>query len=146
MPFRLEHITVAERVELGCTCLLYAGQYGLMTDLAADLGISRQFLYTLRARARAALAGALGPGAPGRPGVEARLHVDDAAVARAILVLSQVAHASVRGIQECLGEILGVRRSVGAIEAVLLEAAERARALPSRPRLILRPPWILPSW
>src|SRR5215208_2612595 len=48
MPFRLEHITLADRVELGCACLLAAGQYGLMTDLAAALGTSRQFLYTLR--------------------------------------------------------------------------------------------------
>ncbi|HEX5504445.1 MAG TPA: hypothetical protein VFW96_17610 [Thermomicrobiales bacterium] len=133
MPFRLEHITLAERVALGCTCLLYAGRYGLMTDLATELGVSRQFLYTVRGRAGAALARALAPGTPGRPGVDGRLPVDDAAVARAILVLSQVAHASVRGIQECLAEMLGVQRSVGAIEAVLLEAAERARALPLAP-------------
>ena len=113
MPFRLEHITLAEWVDLGCRCLLYAGQYGLMTDVAAALGTSRQFLYTLRARARAALDAALAPGAPGRPRGEARPPVDDAAVARAILVLSQVAHASVRGIQECLAEILGLARSVG---------------------------------
>ena len=37
MPFRLEHITLAERVGLGCACLLVAGQYGAMTDLAATL-------------------------------------------------------------------------------------------------------------
>src|SRR5215210_913709 len=114
MPFRLEHITLAERVELGCLCLLGAGQYGLMTDLAADLGTSRQFLYTLRARAQAALEAALAPGAPGRPSVDARRPVDRTAVARAILVRSQVAHASVRDLRECLAELLGVRRSVGA--------------------------------
>ncbi len=51
MPFRLEHITLTERVELGCRGLLYAGQYGLVPDVAAALGTSRQFLYTLRARA-----------------------------------------------------------------------------------------------
>jgi hypothetical protein len=131
MPFRLEHITLAERVELGCACLLAAGQYGLVTALAAQLGTSRQFLYTLRARARAGLEAALAPGPPGRPSVDARVPVDRTAVDRAVLVLSQVAHASVRGIQECLGEILGVERSVGAIEGVLLAAAERARALPA---------------
>ena len=57
MPFRLEHITVADRVELGCICLLFAGQYGLVTDLAAGLGTSRHFLYRLRARVRAAFLG-----------------------------------------------------------------------------------------
>ena len=133
MPFRLEHITLADRVELGCACLLAAGQYGLMTDLAAALGTSRQFLYTLRARAQAALEAALAPGAPGRPRVDARPASDRTAVARAILVLSQVAHASVRDIQECLGELLGVQRSVGAIEAVLQEAAARARQVTLTP-------------
>ena len=133
MPFRLEHIALAERVELGCLCLLGAGRYGLITGLAEALGTSRQFLYTLRARAQAALGAALAPGAPGRPGVDARRPVDRTAVARAILVLSQVARASVRAIQECLGEILGVSRSVGAIEAVLQEAAARARQLTVTP-------------
>src|SRR5215210_3303450 len=105
MPVRLEHITLADRVELGCACLLVAGQYGAMTELAAALGTSRQFLYTLRGRAQAALEAALAPGPPGRPRPEGRLVVDAAAVDRAILVLSQVAHASVRGIQECLAEL-----------------------------------------
>src|SRR5215216_5054957 len=101
MPFRLEHITLADRVELGCACLLAAGQYGLMTGLAAALGTSRQFLYTSRARAQAALEAALAPGAPGRPRVDARLPVDRTTVARAILALSQVAHASLRDLQAC---------------------------------------------
>ncbi len=100
MPFRLEHITLAERVDLGCLCLLGAGQYGLITALAGELGTSRQFLYTLRARAHQALERALAPGQPGRPARDQRLVVDELAVQRAILVLSQVAQASVREIQE----------------------------------------------
>jgi hypothetical protein len=133
MPFRLEHITLAERVELGCLCLLGAGRYGLITALAGELGTSRQFLYTLRARAHQALARALAAGPPGRPAVEQRLVVDELAVQRAILVLSQVAQASVREIQECLGEVLGVTRSVGYIDGVVQEAARRARALSVAP-------------
>jgi hypothetical protein len=133
VPFRLEHITLAERVELGCLCLLGAGRYGLISALAGELGTSRQFLYTLRARAHQALERALAAGPPGRPAVEQRLVVDELAVQRAILVLSQVAHASVRAIQECLGEVLGVTRSVGYIDGVLQEAARRARALSVAP-------------
>src|SRR5215213_1979704 len=129
MPFRLEHITLAERMELGCLCLLGQGSYGLITDLAAALGTSRQFLYRLRARAQRALAGALAPGQPGRPARDQRLVVDEVAVQRAILVLSQVAQASVREIQECLGELLGIERSVGYIAGVLQEAGRRAQAL-----------------
>jgi hypothetical protein len=129
VPFRLEHITLAERVELGCLGLLGAGQYGLITALASQLGTSRQFLYTLRARAGQALAGALAPGPPGRPALAQRVVVDERAVQRAILVLSQVAQAAVRESQECLGELLGVTRSVGYIEGVLQGAARRAQAL-----------------
>ena len=43
MPFRLEHITLAERLELGCTLVVFAGQYGLVTELAQDYATSRQF-------------------------------------------------------------------------------------------------------
>src|SRR5215210_4945853 len=129
MPVRLEHITLAERMDLGCLCLLGAGQYGLISELAAALGTSRQFLYRLRARARGALEGALASGRAGRPAVDRRVLIDDLAVQRAILVLSQVAQASVREIQECLAEVLGVERSVGYIEGVLQEAARRAQAL-----------------
>ncbi len=136
MPFRLEHITLGDRVELGCRCLLFAGRYGLVTELASDYGTSRQFLYDLRERARAALETALAPGVAGRPAVDYRLHVDQAFLDRAILVLNQVVHATIRGIQETLAEILQVQRSIGAIHGVLAEAAARARALqvvPGRP-------------
>ena len=70
MPFRLEHITLAERVELGCLGLLGAGRYGLITALASQLGTSRQFLSTLRTRACQALERALAAGQPGRPAGE----------------------------------------------------------------------------
>jgi hypothetical protein len=136
MPFQLERITLAERVPLGCSCVVLAGQYGLITGLAREYGTSRQFLYDLRDRTRAALEQALEPGRPGRPAIEQRVVVDRAAVERAVLVLHQVVHGSVRGIQACLAEILETDRSVGAIQAVLSAAAERARALapvPSQP-------------
>lgn len=129
MACRLEHITVSDRVTLGCLCLLRPGEYGLITHLAEDLGTSRQFVYTLRTRARTALEAALAPGTPGRPAMDARLVIDDQQIARTILVLSQVAHASVRGIQEGLRDILHVERSLGAIEAVLQAAAARAATL-----------------
>ena len=136
MPFQLEHITLAERVALGCSCVMLAGEYGLITGLAQEYGTSRQCLYDLRDRARVALEQALGPGRPGRPPVEQRLVVDRQTVERAVLVLHQVVHGSVRGIQECLAEILETDRSVGAMQGILSATAERARALapvPSQP-------------
>ncbi len=136
MPFRLEHITLEQRVNLGCECLLFGGRYGVMTGLARGFGTSRQFLYTLRDRTRAALEQALAPGAAGRPAIDQRLVVDRLAVERAVLVLHPVAHASVRTIQECVAEVLQVERSVGTIQGIVAEAAERARAqrpVPAQP-------------
>ena len=129
MPFRLEHITLAERIELGCTLLLFAGQYGLVSELARDHATSRQFLYSLRQKTHAALESALAAGKSGRPRLDQRLVVDPLAVQRAILVLNQVAHASVRAIQESLAQILRVERSLGTIHGVLAEAGCRARQL-----------------
>lgn len=129
MPFRLEHITLADRVALGCRCLLGAHQYGLVTQLAREHGTSRQFLYELRERARVALVTTFAPGVPGRPSVDQRLVVDQNLVERAILVLNQVAYASARSVQVCLEELLEVKRSLGTIEGVLAEAGRRAEAL-----------------
>ena len=133
MPFRLEHITLSDRMVLGCQCLLFAGQYGFITGLARDYGTSRQFFYDLRGKMQSALASALAPGVPGRPAFAHQLQLDHALLERTIVVLNQVAHASVRGIQECLAEILDVQRSLGAIHAVLVEAARRAKVLPLVP-------------
>jgi hypothetical protein len=129
MPFRLEHITLAERLDLGCTLVLCAGQYGLVSELAQDYATSRQFLYTLRAKAQVALASALAAGTAGRPRLDQRLVVDHLAVERAILVLNQVTHASVRAIQESLAQILRVERSLGMIHGILAQAGCRARQL-----------------
>jgi hypothetical protein len=129
MPFRLEHITLADRIELGCILLLDGAQYGFVTELAREYDTSRQFLYTLRQKAETALKRALAPGTSGRPLLNQRLVVDDLALKRAILVLNQVTHASVRAIQESLAQILQVERSLGAIHGVLAEAAGRARRL-----------------
>lgn len=129
MPSHLKHITLTERVEIGCQCLLHAGQYGLITGLAHEYGTSRQFLYDLRQKSQTALESALVPGAPGRPSLDRRLVIDRTALDRAILVLNQVLHGSVRGIQESLAEILHIQRSLGAIHAVLVEAASRAKPL-----------------
>jgi len=98
MPDRLEHITAAERVEIASLLLATEGAYGVVSGLARELGTSHQFLYELRARARAAMERAVAPGQPGRPTVDGRLVIDRAAVERAAVVLSQVGPAAVRGI------------------------------------------------
>jgi hypothetical protein len=138
MPFRLEHITLAERVALGSACVLHAGEYGLITNLARTYGTSRQFWYRLRARAAAALTREFEPRPPGRPALARRLRVDRAATQRAVVVLHQVGHVSVRGIRECLAELYGVERSVGWVQTQVADGARRARALQPTPAGPLR--------
>lgn len=138
MPFRLEHITLAERVALGSACVLHAGEYGLITDLARAYGTSRQFWYRLRARAATALTRELGPRPAGRRVAERRLRVDRAAARRAVLVLHQVGHVSVRGIRDCLVELYGVERSVGWVQGEVTHGARRAQALRPSPARALR--------
>ena len=78
--------------------------------MAREVGTSRQFLCALCDRAWTALAQALAPGQPGRPPVKRRLVIDQVAMERdVVVVLSQVAHASVRGISGMLGEDGGRR-------------------------------------
>src|SRR2546430_4844007 len=133
MPYRVEHITVEDRVEVGGLLLAGAGQYGVVSALARELGTSRQFLYRLRERAQRALEEEVAPRPAGRPRIDQGLRVDGPRVERSVLVLSQVAHASVRGIQECLREMLGAGRSVGWVEGVRQEAGQRAQALSGEP-------------
>lgn len=52
--------TVRERIQLVSTLLAQRGEYGVVTALSRAAGVSRQSLYTWRARAEAALATALG--------------------------------------------------------------------------------------
>lgn len=131
MPFRRQDITTERRIKLGCYCVLQAGRYGLMSELADEYGVSRQFLYRLRDRARAALEEEVGPRRVGRPRRAGRAGpgLDRRVLERAVLTLHQVAHASVRGIRACLQEVLGVRRSVGWVQGVVAGAARRARAV-----------------
>lgn len=59
MSHRVEHLTAAERVALGCAYVLLAGKDGLISDLARQHGVSRQLATRgPRARPRAGGAGA----------------------------------------------------------------------------------------
>lgn len=41
MSYRVERSTTAKRVALGCACVLFAGQDGLISELAREHGVSR---------------------------------------------------------------------------------------------------------
>jgi hypothetical protein len=84
--------------------------------------MSRQTLIKWREEGRQALLQVVTP----RPRVAAAQAAD---VVRPILTLLMAGHASYRGIQQCLAELLGRTVSLGTISAVVAEAGRRAQAV-----------------
>ncbi len=102
-------------------------QWGRVTELARQHGVSRTILYEIRDRAWQVLVEALCPQDAGRPAQTTTLTVDKSLIDRAIAV-SPMLTGTVRGIQQGLELILNVRRSVGYISQTLTVAGERATA------------------
>src|SRR5260370_120167 len=90
-------IAAAERAQWASRMIDRSGDYGAVTALSGQLGVSRQTLYEWKATGRRALEAAFAPAASApavRPGLE-----------RAVLTLLVEGHASVRGIRDCLAEM-----------------------------------------
>jgi len=128
--YRTPHLDLSTRIELVAEMLLPAAQrdWGRITQLAQRCGLSRTWLYQLKAKARSALEAVLSPQNPGPKLVDDRIVVDEAMVKRAISILPLV-KGSIRDIQIGLALLFGIKRSVGYIHGTLTEAGERARAL-----------------
>jgi hypothetical protein len=111
--------TVTQRIEWVSELLAKSGSYGVISRLSHTLGVSRQTLYSWKAKGQAALQGALAP-------AKERLAGEGLRLERAIVTLLVEGHASYRGIQRCLRELLGQHVSLGRIAAVAQEAGARA--------------------
>ena len=112
--------TPGQRAQWASQLIAQAGEYGLVTALSRRVGVSRQSLYSWRARGLAALERAFSPAGDAGvvpPGLE-----------RAILTLLVEGHASYRGLQRCLRELRQQEVSLGTIAAVVGEAQRRALA------------------
>jgi hypothetical protein len=101
----------------------HQGEYGQVTTLSRQVGVSRQTLYAWQARGQRALAADCTP-APTSPGPGQE---------RAILTFLVAGHASYRDIQECLAAVAAPVVSLGTISAVVQEAGQRALVLLSQP-------------
>ena len=112
--------TPAQRAQVVCQMIAHAGDYGLVTHLSRDLGVSRQTLYTWMERGWQAVEAAFLP-PPATSSPTSMLH-------RQVLTLVVEGHASVRGIQACLRATTGQHISLGTISAVIGEAEQRALA------------------
>jgi transposase-like protein len=100
------------------------GVYGVVSQMSQNHGVSRQTLYTWKAKGLAAMQEAL---RPKEQRAEIALQQE-----RAILTLLVEGHASYRGIQSCLQELLGNHVSLGTIVSLVQEAGKRAREWMSR--------------
>lgn len=129
MGFIYQHITVEQRAQIGLMVALYQGTYGLVTGFARDLGTSRKFVYTLADKVSKAVEQVLAPKPPGPAPHNHAILVDRARLDRAILTLDLVAHASQRGITQCLSEIYEVEPSLGYVNTVLGNASKAAATL-----------------
>jgi len=96
------------------------GTYGVVSQMSRDYQVSRQTLYSWKERGQSALEAAFEPRKVQR---EAAPHLE-----RAVLTLLVEGHASYRGIQACLKELLGLDVSVGTITAIVQAAGQRAQS------------------
>src|SRR5713101_6917153 len=112
--------TVSQRVHWVSALLAGEASYGVVSQMSRKYEVSRQTFYSWKAKGQQALQEAL---APKQPQVEAgsELH-------RAVLTLLVQGHASYRGIQACLKELLGLQVSLGTISAIVQTAGQRAQS------------------
>ena len=111
--------TPTQRAQAVCQMIAHAGDYGLVTRLSRELGVSRQTLYTWLERGYQAVEAAFCP-------LPATLTVTPA-LQRQVLTLLVEGHASVRGIQACLRATTGQHVALGTISGILMDAQRRAQ-------------------
>lgn len=100
--------------------------WGRATELSEMYGVSRQFLYNLRAQGLESLAKSLLPQKTGPKTEQESLEINKGLIDRAIAVLPML-KGSVRDIQHGLRLLFGSDRSVGYISQTLTAAGERAK-------------------
>src|SRR5258707_14708581 len=97
------------------------GPNGVVNEMSRRSGFSRKTLYTWKAKGQRALEAACAPKPP-----QAAV-TPSGELQRAVLTLLIQGHASYRGIQACLKELLGRDVSLGTISAIVQTAGERAQ-------------------
>ncbi len=109
--------TPEQRVQWTAMLLAHQGEYGRVTRLSREIGVSRPTLYAWRDQAQQAVLQAFTPPPPAPPvqGDQARQ-----------ILTAWINHASARGIQTAMHELAHQGVSLATITAVLAEAQQRA--------------------
>ena len=110
--------TPQQRAQWVCQMLAHRGQYGFVTQLSRQAGVSRQTLYRWTEQGRTALEHAFVATSPPT--------VVTPSLQRQILTVLVESHPSYRGIQACLRLLTHQDISLGTIAAVIREAERRA--------------------
>ncbi len=129
MPnYRLPELSLSTRIELALEMIkpIPEREWGWATKMAEKLGVSRKFLYDLRAQGLDALTEGLSPQKTGPKAEISSLEINKGFIQRSIAILPLL-KGSVRDIQHGLGLLFGVDRSVGYISQTLQAAGERAK-------------------
>jgi transposase-like protein len=96
------------------------GSYGVVSQMSRNYQVSRQTLYSWKERGQRALEATFEP--------RKVQHEAAQQLERAVLTLLVEGHASYRGIQACLKELLGLDVSLGTITAIVQAAGHRAQS------------------
>jgi hypothetical protein len=116
--------TAEQQVQWSAEMIAHAGEYGMLTRISRESGLARPTLYRMKARALAGLHQTFAP-----PPVTVAPTV---AIERQVLTLLTHAHATQRGIQTCLRQVLQQGHSMATITAILHAAEQRARTWMAR--------------
>src|SRR5258706_7248246 len=114
--------TGSQRTRWVSALLAHEGRYGEVSQMSRSSGVSRQTLYGWKAKGQRALEAAWAP---------SKLQAQEAQppeLQRAVLTLLVQGHASYRGIQACLKELLGREVSLGTITDIVQAAGQRAQS------------------
>jgi len=113
--------TPEQRAQWTTIMLAHQGEYGLVTRLSREAGVSRPTLYAWRAQAALALRQTFS--APDRSPVTS---LPTLGLARQVLTLLVHAHATQRGVQTCLRQLLQQGHSLPTITAIIQAAQQQA--------------------
>src|SRR5215469_12326900 len=111
--------TVSQRVQWVSQVIAAEGSYGTVSQMSRQCEVSRQTVYSWKTKGYSGLQAAL---EPKPPATKRTVQVE-----RAVLTLLVLGHASYRGIQACLEELLGLHVSLGTITAIVHRAGQRAQ-------------------
>jgi hypothetical protein len=125
MGARRDDMPVQQRMQLALAVLTPQRPHGTITRLAHAVGVSRQTIYALAARAEQVLRRHLAPGSHGPALATHTIQVDPNRLRRGSLVLTEVG-VSQRDVAVCLAELLDTTVSVGWLHTALAHLEQAA--------------------